>query len=344
MAHEITSTDGLVLHKHRAWHGLGTIVQDAPTPADALKIAGLDWEVEQWALSATNGEDARVAVTSHVANIRTDTRSQLGIVGKDWKPFQNRDLADFCGSLAGDGEVVKCETAGSIRGGQKVWFLLKGETFTVRKRDNDAVTPYICVSNGFDGGTALRITPTTIRVVCSNTLHMVIPRYESGAITGGRSAAYVVHHTGNMDERIEEAKAALKGYQQRAEENRELIDHLAAKEVNSEAVNRFLLQCYTKHFGAIADNPKNEPEQRKRDAALEAVAACIRRFEGETKVAGTTAWNALNAYTGWLQHDKRVNRKDVEAAREMRIGSNLLGENADRSLDAFATALIYLAC
>jgi len=30
-----------------AWHGLGTIVQDAPTSADALHLAELDWTVEQ---------------------------------------------------------------------------------------------------------------------------------------------------------------------------------------------------------------------------------------------------------------------------------------------------------
>lgn len=28
------------------WHGLGTRVEVAPTSADALRLAGLDWEVE----------------------------------------------------------------------------------------------------------------------------------------------------------------------------------------------------------------------------------------------------------------------------------------------------------
>lgn len=27
------------------WHGLGTIVQEAPTSKDALHLAGLDWNV-----------------------------------------------------------------------------------------------------------------------------------------------------------------------------------------------------------------------------------------------------------------------------------------------------------
>lgn len=42
MSHEITSTDNVVLHRTSAWHGLGTVVADAPTPREALTLAGLE--------------------------------------------------------------------------------------------------------------------------------------------------------------------------------------------------------------------------------------------------------------------------------------------------------------
>src|SRR5512147_2629049 len=115
MAHELTATDSVVLHRQAAWHGLGTIVENAPTPQEALKIAKLDWQVEQWPISATNGE-VRVALGDHCANIRTDTRSCLGVVGKGYSPIQNQELADFAAALAEQGNTVKVETAGSIRG------------------------------------------------------------------------------------------------------------------------------------------------------------------------------------------------------------------------------------
>ena len=33
--------------REKPWHGLGTIVMEAPASAEALRLAGLDWEVVQ---------------------------------------------------------------------------------------------------------------------------------------------------------------------------------------------------------------------------------------------------------------------------------------------------------
>lgn len=31
--------------REKPWHGLGEIIQEAPTSEDALRLAGLDWNV-----------------------------------------------------------------------------------------------------------------------------------------------------------------------------------------------------------------------------------------------------------------------------------------------------------
>lgn len=38
------------------WHGLGTKVMEAPTSADALKMAGLDWDVSQEKIYTGDGK------------------------------------------------------------------------------------------------------------------------------------------------------------------------------------------------------------------------------------------------------------------------------------------------
>lgn len=333
MAHEITANDGLLLNRKAAWHGLGTIVEHAPTPQEALKIAKLDWSVEQWPISATDGQ-TRVALGDHVANIRSDTRSCLGVVGKGYTPFQNAALAEFAAMLAENDDKVKVETAGSIRGGEKVWFLLRGESFSVR--GGDELKPYILVSNGHDGGTALRCTPTTVRVVCSNTLHMVLPGRGAKITTAG----YTTRHTGNLDAKLRAAKSALKLYDHAQDHTRDMIDHLAARDVSSESVKRFFLECYSRDFGAIADTPITKQERTARDRAMTSFWRYDQRFQRESaQFGGASLWLAVNAYTGWLQHDRQIRIKDAAARRDQRLSLTLFGDDAERSTAALQAAL-----
>lgn len=338
MAHEIETYDNVVLHKTAAWHGLGTVVADAPSPTEALKIAGLDWRVEQWPVSATNGEGMRLAVEGQLLNVRVGSNfyHPLGVVSDSYTPIQNADLADFAELLAEQGDTVKIESAGSIRNGGKVWFLLKGDSFSVRT--SDEVAPYILVSNGHDGHTALRCTPTTVRVVCSNTLHMVIPRFEGGSIKSAKPASFVATHFGSVKEKIEDAKQALGLYRDAMKDTRLMIDAAAAKDVTRQDVERFFLECYTRDFGAIADNPKNGREATARTKAQEAFVKVCERFDSERHIAGATAWNAFNAYTGWSQND-RTFWKDEAKEADRRTHSKLFGADADRASVALIAAL-----
>ncbi len=332
MAHEIGEHDKVVLHKEKAWHGLGIVVENAPTPTEALRITEMDWEVEQWQLLAR--KNLTTTTCKLVANVRTDTKEVLGVVSPGYELIQNKALAEFCESLAEQNDTVKVESAGSIRNGAKVWFLLKGECFTVR--DTDMVTPYILVSNGHDGMTALRCTPTMIRVVCSNTLHMVIPEREGRKLVVD---GYTARHIGDIKSKVNEAKAALKLYGRSLDTNRAMIDSLAAKDVSREAIQKFFLESYTHDFGAIAETPTTTVEKNARNRALDSFSKFATRFDKERDIAGASAWNALNSYTGWLQHDKTVSLKDPTAANERKMGSVLFGVNAERGVHAMQLAL-----
>jgi hypothetical protein len=116
MAHEITEHDNVVLHRTPAWHGLGVVVQDAPTPMEALKIAGLDWNVEQWPMSATNGE-TRLMVDDQL-NVRMPGAIKLGIVGQHYKVVQNVELAQFCQDLAEQNRTIRFEWNRPARSGR----------------------------------------------------------------------------------------------------------------------------------------------------------------------------------------------------------------------------------
>ena len=40
------NVESMMYVREKPWHGLGTMVTDAPTSADALRFAGLDWTVD----------------------------------------------------------------------------------------------------------------------------------------------------------------------------------------------------------------------------------------------------------------------------------------------------------
>lgn len=105
--------------REKPWHGLGTMVTEAPTSRDALDLAGLDWEVIQKDLITTDG----IPVSGFKANIRNWDRQVLGVVTDRYKVVQNEEAFAFTDALLGEG--ITYETAGSLQNGRRTWILAK---------------------------------------------------------------------------------------------------------------------------------------------------------------------------------------------------------------------------
>lgn len=334
MAHEIMEHDEVVLHKHPAWHGLGNVYDEALTPMEAYQEA-LDWLIEQRPLYTKGPNGEEVSLKTHVANYREDIDRFMSVTTSSYRPVQNRQVAEFCEALADESaDSVKCESVGSIRNGERIWFLLRGESFEVGV-NGDEVFPYVLVSNGHDGTTSFRVTPTTVRVVCSNTMHAVIPNYDKGALG---NSAIAIRHTRNVMERVEEAKDALKRYTKAIDETRHVANFLYASDVTKESVQQFFLECYTADFGPVPEDPQDKTEERRRKRAMSAYNHFSRRFDDERKIAGPSYWNAFNSYSGLIQHDLKARGKDDAARIERRVDSNLFGLNQDRTQNALRRA------
>lgn len=340
MAHEITSTDNVLLVKQAAWHGLGVIVPDAVTPTEALPLIGAEWGVRQLALSATDPLTGKtIELKDRLLNVRDDNFEELGIVSRHYKTFTNREVAEFCESLVEVGnEVVpvKVETAGTIRGGKKVWFLLKGESFNIGLRDE--VVPYVLVANGHDGLTSLTVTPTTIRVVCSNTLHMVVAG--SDAHAAPQTAAISIGHMGDLQSKVAAARNALAHYKHSLNYTKHQMEKLADTTVGHQELLSFFTELYDNHITATLDKTHSDKvSSRRKERAGQSFLTFMDRFEQEETLAGASWWNAMNAYTGMLQHDRKLRGKDENDKVEKRVHMNLLGINTVRAHDALTLAL-----
>lgn len=179
--------------REKPWHGLGTVVEQAPDSQTALEISGLNWNVIQKNLMTTDGNSE---IPGFKANIRDIDNSVLGIVTDRYKVVQNSEAFAFTDALLGEG--VSYETAGSLQGGRRTWILARlPHQYII---NGDEITPYMVFMNAHDGSGAIKVAMTPVRVVCSNTLNLALS-------TAKR--CWSCQHTGNINGKMEEAKNTL---------------------------------------------------------------------------------------------------------------------------------------
>ena len=175
--------------REKPWHGLGTIIQDAVCSQEAIRLAGLDWEVKQEPV-LYNGK-----ATGHQFNVRSSDQTVLGVVGGRYKPVQNASAFAFTDELIGGD--VRYETAGSLSNGKRVWMLAKMPDTTIL---DDVVEPFLCLTNSHDGFGSMKVCMTPVRVVCQNTLNMAL---------NGAKRTWNVRHSGNIENKLAEAQHTL---------------------------------------------------------------------------------------------------------------------------------------
>ncbi|GAB3665361.1 DUF932 domain-containing protein [Echinicola marina] len=140
MSHNINFNEATGKHsffsvQQKAWHGLGQIVTDHPTSAEAIIHAGLDFEVEKRKLltkadKLLAGDDGLLVgseelnVPDYFATVCTDNNAVLGVVGKDYQVVQNCDAFAFFDSIVG-GDGIAYETAGALGKGERIFITAK---------------------------------------------------------------------------------------------------------------------------------------------------------------------------------------------------------------------------
>lgn len=317
------------------FNSVGTDIQDCSLEA-ALSKADLNWTVAklpiwsygQWDESIGGGRP--ITTSRHFATVRQDNETILGIVGPDYVPVQNQELAYLCERL--QGKDVKIETAGSLNGGQRVWIQMKGNSFDVgNKRDeNISMTLF---TNGHDGQWPLSSLPTNYRVLCQNTLNM--------ALNNGRKNNMIISmkHVGDMQSRLEQMIIAIEHWKDRTQNFQERAQILGNKEVNTEFVQKFWTMVYMNMFGDIHDNPSNEFEIEDNKKATSTLIKWSNTFDSEVKHSGANMWTALNAVTYWIDH-QQIYRG--EKKHENRFNDILFGNGAKEKVNVMNTALQFV--
>jgi phage/plasmid-like protein (TIGR03299 family) len=221
MAHELEHARSMVYVGTVPWHQLGIALETAPDSVKAaIDAADLGWTVEKQPLFLADGTQVdRWAVR------RLSDNKVLGTVGPDYTCIQNADAFSPLDPFLQAG-VATIETAGSLKGGARVWMLAKVNKPDMQIAEGDTVAKYLLATTGHDGLSSFRLAITPIRVVCMNTLSAAI---------NGKSDTIRFSHFKDATQAIKDLGATIERIDGRFEESAKLFQALAAVKVRSVA-------------------------------------------------------------------------------------------------------------
>ncbi|MGV0857414.1 DUF932 domain-containing protein [Empedobacter brevis] len=321
--------------KEKAWHGLGQIVEQYPTSKEAIKHAGLDYEVVKSPLF-TNGSEIitdfnhlemnqnTLEVPNYFANIRNDNNTVLGVVGKDYHIVQNREAFNFFDAIVGGDDGILYETAGALGKGERIFITAKLPNYIRVGNGDDVTEKYIFLTTSHDGSGSITAAFTPIRIVCQNTLNASL-----------RNMTNVVRikHTSGAKQRIENAHKIMGLANTLSIQLENIFNNWTKVRVTDQEVKKLiqLALCPNKEtFDLLKKGAEDEVSTLFKNTVEDAFSYAMLSDTHQMDTTKGTLYGAYNAVTGYFQNVR--NYKNDEA----KLQSIVLGGTAQvKSQKAF---------
>jgi phage/plasmid-like protein (TIGR03299 family) len=287
----------------------GVDPEQAQDAASMVAAAQLGWSVEQHPLEAVverESQSVRVPVPRHVANVRSDTRTVLGVVGEGYEPLQNSAAFAFCDAITDSGRAHWIG-AGSTRGGARVHALMRlDREIRIGGAEGEDVLPLLCFRNGHDGGLSVTVSVAPFRLACLNGMLLPIE---------GAQRTWKARHTAHVEARLADARRTLGVAWRYYDELEELGGRLIREPIGEGEFERFLARLV----------PLPEPVSEEGGRAVrniervrEAIRTAYRAAPDLDGIRGTR-WGALQAVTAYVDHVQPTRRTATRTEAEARF-------------------------
>jgi phage/plasmid-like protein (TIGR03299 family) len=332
-----TTRNGLPPTRQNPWERSGvTLMAEATTDPDiAIKKAGLDWTVERVDLRCADTLDP---VPDFSVIRRSSDNGLLGVVGKDYEPFQNQQMFDVFKDLARINshhlrQPFTIETAGSFHHGKVVWALAHLPDLGIRIGDDEAKT-YLLISNGHTGNRTLIIAPTTVRVICKNSLRLAENQAFDRRKRVGLAGGFTLKHTPGIHSSVNDAKAAFAATLINHAVTKSAWQHLAAKKLTTKLEKDLMARI----FGAPGPD-ETDRAKSLRKSREERIAAILASPTSQVRGTKDTLFSAMQAVVEYVDHDRTTRTGDGGDAEESRLFSANFGSGAELKERAWTAAL-----
>ena len=268
------------------WHRIGTKLDNPATAAEAIEVAGLNWDVALEPVFINRGGEW--IPTDRYAVSRTDRGGvfHVGVTSR-YTPLQNSEAFKFFDAIVGAGEAIY-HTAGSLKGGRVVWILAKmpGDIGLT----GDPAEKYIMLSNSHDGSMGVDMRFCVRRVVCQNTLKMALSN-------GSLNARF--RHTSNIMQKVNQTRDFLGLRDAYFHNFMAGVERLADKQISSEQNHDYLSRVF--NYAPTTENPQTRVKNVMGD--IESLFLGQGRGSNLDTAKGT-AWGAFNAVSEWAEHHR----------------------------------------
>lgn len=287
--------------ERKAWYETQGVTLDNVTSLDvALKLSGLDFEVEKkpvyfnstFGMTNEAGKNLPPKFTKiegQFTTVRTDTMQPFGVVTDAYEILQNRDAFDFLDSLVVEG--AKFETAGFFKkNGAASYITMSTEPMTIL---GDEFDPFMMISNGHDGGSAVKVCLTAIRAVCRNTAILALKK-ASNLVT--------VQHSKKMYDKLLVAQEVLLSNTKYMEELKIVAEELAVKPFSEEAFEALVRKLYP------IEKEQSEIIQIRNLAQIEHLLRAYK--QDDLQNFNGTAWKCIQAFSDAESHALRFRKSN----------------------------------
>ncbi len=328
--------------KEKAWHGLGQIVTDYPNSADAMRFAGLDFEVKKSPLftsgtglqvSADGMETTpgQIAVPNAFATLRTDTNQPLGVVGNDYSIIQNQEAFAFFDAIVGGGNGILYEAAGALGNGSKIFVTAKLPDY-IKVGSNDYIEQYLFLTTSHDGSGSITAAFTPIRICCNNTLNAALKNM---------SNVVRIRHTNGAVGKLVEAHRVMGIASANSKAMEATFNHFAKVRISDKEVKRLIEMAMAPNKETLQLLHKNQYSGLStvfKNQCEEVFSYAMTSDTQQLETTKGTVFGAYNAITGYFQNVRSY--KDEEAKLKSLVYGGTAASKAQKALDlcsAFAT-------
>lgn len=345
MSHNVYMIDGeasmAYAEGHTPWHTLGNPVDPDATLETWKHQAKFLWEVREtpvvFGQGIPMGREADLRIVGGLQYFkgqkvlyRSDDGAPLSVVTDSYRVVQPAQVLEFFRTLV-EVHGFKIVTAGSLRGGSRVWALASVNLEArIGRSGDDRVKPFVLLVTSYDRSLSTTAQFTSVEVCCDNTLGFA---YREGEETERkaptsrfRDVIRIPHVCEMTAAKVAEVQERLGLASQAFYDFADFIGALSERRVTEEDASRFFA---------------NLLHDERRGDDFSDVSPRIAKRLAETYLTGQgqdvetrrgTAWGLVGAVSRYVDHERRYRSPDT------RFDGSQFGGGADLKRKALELA------